>query len=246
MDASLEEFELQQELQRVTTQFVERVTQASEILEASVRPGVRDEALRKNLLYVSSAMEICTGPVPQVNLLDMTVFVRLSRTVLEHYWIPQVYGEDARELAGAFSRFEEELAAMAARALSPAQREQLASAIGAWLAENPAQIRVEGVRLADFAAAAAEPVRRAKSLLSSVTTARRAANQAILLSERGLFLFHRMPSLWRLQARLGAREILGDALAHLARRGALYLALLGGGLLMWRFGGSPRLLRRAW
>jgi hypothetical protein len=245
----MEDLELLHELQRFTTRFDDRITQATDVLERSSRPGVREEALRKNLLYVSSAMEIATGPFFEINLLDMIVFVRLSRRVLERHWIPSLYGDDGRDLAEVFARSEQELSAVADRALSAAQREQLASLIDAWLADNPTQIRVEGVRLADFSAAAgiaaADRVIQAKGLLSSVKTATEVANQTLLLTERGLFLFHRMPFLWRLQARLAAREILGDSLVqvsegphapipkikervqHLARAGAVYAALLG-------------------
>lgn len=126
MTADPPEFELQQELQRFTTQFSDRVTQATEILERSARPGVRDAALKKNLLYVSSAMEIATGPFAEINLLDMIVFVRLSRTVLENHFIPELYGDEGGDLSEVFSRSEHELSEVAARALSPAQREQLA------------------------------------------------------------------------------------------------------------------------
>lgn len=257
MDAALPEFELQQELQRFTTQFVDRVTQATESLERSARPDVRDQSLRKNLAYVSSAMEIASGPFSEVNLLDMIVFVRLSRTVLENHWIPELYGEEAgAELVEVFAWAERELAGVAANALSFTQREQLERLVGAWLAENPNQVRVEGIRLADFSAqagsAAADRGGQARGLLASVKTASRAANQALLLSERGLFLLHRMPFIWRLQARLAARDMLNDAVAELsegpdsalarvtrrgqelALRAVLYVALLGGGgMVLW-------------
>ncbi len=256
MELALPEFELQQELQRFTTQLADRVTQATEILERSSRPGVRDEALRKNLLYVSSAMEIATGPFAEINLLDMIVFVRLSRSALERHWIPNLYREQGAELAEVFARSERELGGVAERALSDDQRRNLSQIIDGWLAENPDQVRVEGIRLADFSSVAGQMASAraltAKGLLSSVKTATRAANQALLLSERGLFLFHRLPFLWRLQARLAGREMMGDAItqlvedpsapipritqqvAHLARRGALYVGLLGGaGIVLW-------------
>jgi hypothetical protein len=219
VDETLSELELQHHLQRFATQFADRVTQATETLERTSPTGVRDEALRKNLLYVSSALEIATGPDPEVNLLDMVVFVRLSRAALEHHWIPEVYRESGAELLEVFARSEQELRAVAEAALRPAQRAQLAHLVEAWLEENPAQIRVEGIRLADFAeaagSAAAERAIEAKGLLSSVATASQAANQAMLLSERGLFLFHRLPFLWRLQARLAARDMLSDAATQL-------------------------------
>ncbi len=256
------ELELQQELQRFVTQFTDRITQATATLERSLRPSIRDEALEKNLLYVSSAMEIATGPTAEINLLDMIVFVRLSRTVLERHWIPELYGEEGADLVEVFARSERELWSVAERAMSPEQREQLAALIEAWLAENRAQVRVEGVRLADFSAAAgaaSERALQARGLLSSVKKATQAANLALLLSERVLFLFNRMPFLWRLQARLGAREMLGDAVAqlsegpqapitrltgqaqHLMRRGLTYVALLGGGgMLLWWLGSFAR------
>jgi hypothetical protein len=195
-------------------------------------------------------MEIATGLSSEVNLLDMIVFVRLSRSVLERHWIPRLYGEEGRQLAEAFARAEKELADIAARTLSRAQREDLASIVDAWLAKHPDQIRVEGVRMAEFSSAAgsaaAERAGQAKGLLASVRTATSTANQAMLLSERALFLFHRMPFLWRLQARIAARQMLADAIAqlssgpdapiprvtqkarHLARRGTLYVGLVGG------------------
>ena len=260
MEASEAEFELQQELERFTTQFADRVTQATADLERSSRPEVGDEALRKNLLYVASAIEIATGPFPEINLLDMIVFVRLSGTVLQRHWIPELYGAQGASLAEVFSRSEQELSAVAARTMSPAHRQQLASLVDAWLAENPDQVRVEGVRLADFSGAAgtaaAERAGQARGLLASVKSATRTANQALMLTERGLFLVHRLPFLWRLQARLGAREIVGDAILRLtegpqapltrvtreikqlAVRGALYVGLLAGAavLLLWWLG----------
>jgi hypothetical protein len=259
MESVSSEYELQAELERFTARFTDRITQATAALDSSehpeIRPEIRDEALRKNLLYVSSAMEIATGLSSQINLLDMVVFVRLCRTVLDRHWIPTLYGRHGGELADAFASSEDQILAIAARALQPGQSAQLARVIDTWLADNPDQTRVEGVRLADFAAAAgaaaSERTGQATGLLSSVKAARQTANQAALLSERGLFLFHRMPSLWRLQARLGAREMLSDALVQLcegpdspvarltgrarrlARRGLLCVGLLGAGALVW-------------
>ena len=261
MDATLPALELQDALQRFTTQFADRVTQAMEGLERSSKAGVRDEALRKNLLYVSSALEITSGLDPEVNLLDMLVFIHLSRATLEKHWIPVLYREMGADLADVFARSEQELQALAERALTPAQQAQLLNVADTWLAENPRQIRVEGIRLADFAQmagnAAAERAMQTKGLLSSVSTASRAANQALLLTERGLFLLHRMPSVWRLQARLAARDTMADLATELledpeapvprmARRarkialhGAIYLglaALVVVGILLWLLG----------
>ncbi len=256
------ELELQQEMQRFATQFTARITQAAEILEESPRRDVRDEALRKNLVYVAAAMEIATGPVAEINLVDMIVFVRLSHAVLERHWIPDLYGKEGADLAEVFARSEADLAVVADNALGVDQRAELDDTIETWLAENPDQFRVEGIRFSDFSAAAGaagERAMRVKGFLSSVKTATRAASQALLLSERVLFLVNRMPTLWRLQARLGAREMLGDAVAQLSEgpdapivqltsrarnlmhRGVTYLALFGGAAaVVWWLGALIR------
>src|SRR5262245_59648453 len=180
------ELELQHQLQRFATQFADRVTQATEELEDSPYARVRHEALRKNLRYVSSAMEIAAGPFAEVNLLDMLVFVRLCRAALERHWIPRLYGVDGASLGEVFARSEEELTELAQTRLNPSQRRQLDEIVEGWLAANPEQVRVEGIRLTDFAAqastAAADTIVQAKGLLASVSTATQAANQALLLS----------------------------------------------------------------
>jgi NADP-dependent 3-hydroxy acid dehydrogenase YdfG len=87
VDAILPALELQDALQRFTTEFTDRVTQAMEELERSSQAGVRDEALRKNLLYLSSALEVASGLDPEVNLLDMIDLLGLmvaTRAALPH------------------------------------------------------------------------------------------------------------------------------------------------------------------
>lgn len=214
------ELELQQELQRFASQFAGRIVQATDALQLSRHQEVRSEALKKNLVYIASAMDIATGPSPSVGLLDMVVLIRLSRTALEKHWIPTLYRDEGAELAEVFARSQDELTALVRRMLGDSQRAQLDSVIDSWIADNPTQVRVEGIRLGDFALAAgkaaAERSRRVSGLLSSVKTAAHSANQALLLAERGFFLVHRLPFLWRLQARVGAREILDDVIARFA------------------------------
>lgn len=252
----MNEHELTQELQRFTTRFTDRIAQATEILERSRDQRVRDEALRNTLGYISSSLEIATGPSAEIDLLDMIVFIHLCRTVLVKHWIPTLYAEAGGELADAFAKSEAELAEIAERALGPARAAHAASLVDAWLADNPGQVRVEGIRLADFASgaarAAADRMLEAKGLLSSVKTATEAANQAMVLVERGQFLLHRLPTVWRFQARLASREILADSIAqvatgpeallpkvavrarHLAASTAVIVALLGAGVLLLR------------
>jgi hypothetical protein len=151
----MDEHELTHELQRFTTRFTDRIAQATEVLEHSPSQRVRDEALRKTLGYISSAIEIATGPYAEIDLLDMLVFVHLCRTVLDKHWIPTLYADEGLELSDAFAKSETEISDIADRALGASRTEDVMSLVDAWLADNPKQVRVEGIRLADFASGAA-------------------------------------------------------------------------------------------
>jgi hypothetical protein len=215
----MDDIELQQDVERHASQLTERVTQALEPLELSSDAAISDTALRHNLLCASAAVDIATGPFPNVNLLDMIVFVRLSREVVEEYWVPKVYGTGGEGLQEAYRKSEEELWSIADKVMDEPRKRDLMDLIDQWRIANPGQLRVEGIRLGDFSAAAGEAARaraaRAKGLLSSVRSATQAADQAFLLAERARFLVHRMPFLVRLQVRLAAREIVSDTVSQL-------------------------------
>jgi hypothetical protein len=212
--------ELQQLVQRQVSLFCERVTQALAPLGDSSQREVSDAALRETLVYVSSAIDIATGPIPSVNLVDMLVFLRLCREALERHWIPTLYGAQGAPVVAAFSKSEDDLWSAAAPVIHASQRHELENLVGDWLAENPHQYRVEGVRLDDFSSgregADVNRQRRVTGLLSAIRSATRAADDARLLADRGIFLTNRLPFLWRLQARLTAREIVSDVIARLA------------------------------
>jgi hypothetical protein len=215
----MDNIELQQDLERYASQLTERVAQALEPLERSPRAAISDAALKHDLLCASAAIDIATGPYPEVNLLDMIVFVRLSREVVEEYWVPSVYGDAGGGLQDAYRQSEDELWSVADKIMDEPKKRDLVDLIDQWRAANPEQVRVEGLRLGDFAGTAGEAARaraaRATGLLKSVRSATQAADQALLLAERGKFLVCRLPFLMRLQVRLAAREIVSDAVSRL-------------------------------
>jgi hypothetical protein len=228
----MRDVELQQDLQRYAAQFTETVTEALAELERSPDRLVSDEALKRNLAYASAAIDIATGPFPDVNLLDMVVFVRLSRGAADRYWVPEVYGAEAgAELVDAFDRVERELWRVADKVLDGERKKEVLSLVDDWLADNPGRVRVEGVRLTDFSALAGEAARgraeRARGLLSSVKSATQSADQALLLAEQAMFLAHRIPFLVRLHARIAAREIVSDAVDRLVLGRNAPLSVLG-------------------
>ena len=207
--------ELQEELQRFTGSFVDRVAQAMyEAIGETPADATSNEVMRMALVYSSSAFDIATEPLPEIGVLDMVVFLRLSREVTANYWVPRVLGERGQPLLRALEESERTFWPIADRILKPDQKANLMAAIDAWRQEHPDQVRVEAVRFIDFAAqagaVAAARAEEARGLLASVKAITAETDQAVLLGERGLFLMNRMPFLLRVQGRLGAREVLGD------------------------------------
>ncbi len=211
--------EIQQDLQRFAALLSERVTQATQEILSGQDRALFEPALRHTLIAISSALDIAAGPRPEANLLDMVVFVTLSRDVMERHYVPRVFGEAGEALAHVFRSSERQIWELARKVLTPAQEREVRETIRAWQASHPEQTRVAGVRFTAFSASAADRHQRrnASGILAGVQSATRAADAALLLGERAMFLAPRIPAVLRLQARLGAHELLCDSLAELER-----------------------------
>jgi hypothetical protein len=236
-------FELQQSIERFTGHFIDSVSDALHPELHSEQTTVLRAGLNRLLLYCSSALDIATGPIPEVNVVDMAVFLALSRSAIEAHWVPKVFGYEGRALLDAFVNAERDLEEISDSLLSASQRNDLNELIQDWLAANPGQVSVEWVRFQDFASRAREieqsRARRARGLLGSVKSAAQTADQAMLLAERALFLSHRLPFLLRLHVRLCVPETLTDSIRTLQdsvmRRWFAYLLVLGASwaLVFW-------------
>lgn len=217
------EIELQEELQRFTTQFLERMSQATIQIYDSNDPRVRSLAAHQSLRYASSALDIATGPRPELNLLDMMTFIRLSRGTVKDYWIPKFYGAKGKDLLTAFDDAERDISVIANGRMTTEQMATVDRLLQNWRNENPDLILVEGVRLTDFAHHAgkleSERSEEIGGLISGIKGAVSTADQAFLLANRAIFLGQRMPSLLRLQTRIGAQEILSDTMKQLSTTG---------------------------
>jgi hypothetical protein len=197
--------ELQQALQRFATQFEARITQAAQSL-TEADANFREPALERALACCSSALDITVGPVPEINVLDMLVFVTLTRDVFEHHWEPLVFGEPGADFLQVLQSSAENLWRIAGQLLSEQQESVLRKLIEDWKGRHPDQIQVEGVRFAEFSALAGEGRRPdfASGLLADVRTATRAADSAVVLGERMMFLAPRIPFIVRMHLRAGA------------------------------------------
>ena len=211
--------ELQQDVQRAATAFADRVSQAGDPLEKGNRPVNEDALLRRILLYNAAALEIATGPYPKVNALDMVVFAILCRGALERHWIPNRFGDEGLPLVEAFICLERDAWETAGKFLDQGQQADLRELVSAWQDEHPGQYRVEGVRFQEFSEHAGRIAsarhQKASGMLGQVRSATMAADHALLISERAVFLANRMPFLLRAQARVGVQETLNDSLARL-------------------------------
>jgi hypothetical protein len=223
--APVTQAELRESIERFTGQFLDRVSDAIKNMDDHEKPEQLQSALHQGTVYASSALDIATGSLPELNLLDMLVFVSLSRWVLERYWEPNVFGERAQPLIAAFASSERTLSEMSESILTDTQRSQVIELIEGWKEAHPGQVRVEWVRFQDFSfhsgQVAREQERRAAGMLGNLRSAAQTADQAVGLAERGLFLANRLPSLIRMQARLGVMETIDDSMRKLQDVNAL-------------------------
>jgi hypothetical protein len=220
------QIELQEYVERFAGILMERTAQSLEPLTAPVSsaspPASKSSrylARRQVLLYYTSILDISAGRFPETNLLDMLVFVELCRGTVEDYWAPEVLGEPGHRLAEAFAQSQRDLEQLMTSLVGPAPVDEVRHLVETWRRENPDQRRVEMVRLFGVSETvgklATERQKETEGILSSVKAATSAADQALLLSERALFLAIRMPFVVRWQARVTADEIMDEGLASL-------------------------------
>ena len=146
--------ELQQDVQRVVTAFMEQVAQVGEPAVGdnpdALPTAQKDLLMRRALLYASSAVDIATGPFPEVNTLDMVVFATLCRGALERHWLSHDLGKRGELLKSAFTELEQEAWGIAGKILDAQQQAELREQIAGWQRDRPGQSRVEFVRFHAF------------------------------------------------------------------------------------------------
>lgn len=200
--------ELQEDLFRFVSRLAPRLREASLELEAP-QSKFRYLSLNHRLNYISSALDIALGPSPEANLLDMITLIELSKSVIDRYWVPKVYGRMGLPLKEAFDTSSQEIWKIGDKVLNPHQRQVLESIIHKWIQENPNQIFVESVRLSQFSFKAGEKAKESEvgGLFASVGQATVAADEAVLLGQRALYYAQRVPFLMRLQAQASLQEL---------------------------------------
>ncbi len=198
--------ELRHEIMRFSGRSAERVDDAYFKLEEHFKTlKARRAALENSSAYVTSALDIAIGPNPEVNMLDMVVFVTLTRIVVEEYWVPQVFGDEAKILVEVFRSIEAEIWSIAAKVLTQQQQQELRSSIRQWRKRNPDRVFVEATRFGDFVGVVGES-ELAKAQegggFLGIKGVTREVSETRLLAERAMFYAQRVPWIARSFARL--------------------------------------------
>ena len=172
------------------------------------------EVLKWKIEFVTETCSIASGPNPLAALLDMTVFVTVTRAAVEEHWEPQVYGESAQPLLADCRNAETNIWKIAGGVLTQEQQAQLRRAIESWRRRNPLPdhalaaralgIATEVVKSDQAQTAASTGLFDMLKLdpLSGLDPATREIAQMRLLAERGLYVTQTLPVLLRWQAEM--------------------------------------------
>ena len=211
---ALDPVEVQQILMRFADDFSMRVIASSEKLRRDGKPLDRVDLHRWKIIAGTQAWSIASGPNPIANLLDMVVFVTLTRMTVERHAQAKGFGESAASMLETTRTAEAEIWQIAGTVLNPAQKAELLKAIEAWSADNPDPAAVTYGHTIGLAAQLTTDSKSGSTALGSVfqllmfdplaglDPATREIAQARLWGDRALYIAQRMPSMLRWQAEM--------------------------------------------
>ncbi len=206
--------EVQQQLMRFSDEFSTRMTLGIDKLRHGTDALDPAEALQWKIAIGTETCSIASGPNAIADLLDMTVFVTMTRMALEENWMPKDFGESARPMLEGCRYAETDIWQLASTVLKPAQQAELRKAIEAWHRQNPLPDSALAARAVGFAAQVAQANKADTTKLDSVFNlldldpfagmdpAVREVAQTRLFAERALFVTQKMPTLLRWQMEL--------------------------------------------
>lgn len=211
--------QLQLSVMRFADEYTARITERVGVFQQStVDPSERLAAQSWLVSQATSAFTIATGPNPELNAIDMLVFAKLSRMVIEDRWVGELYGPRAEGLLAAHKALEARAWDFAPAFLSAAQTEELRSGIEAWHRKNPVGRAVPFIHLEDFAfatGATSTGTTSSSSIfsflgidpLANLDPAVREIAQARQVAERAVYYGQRAPKLISMEAQRLAFEL---------------------------------------
>jgi len=210
---------LQLSVMRFADEYTARITERVGVSQQSTfDPGERLAAQSWLVSQATSAFTIATGPNPELNAIDMLVFAKLSRMVIEDRWVGELYGPRAEGLLAAHKSLEARAWDFAPGFLSEAQTVELRTAIEAWHRKNPVGRAVPFIHLEDFAFASGVTSTGTKSStsifsflgidpLANLDPAVREIAQTRQVAERAVYYGQRAPMLISMEAQRLAFEL---------------------------------------
>jgi len=206
---------VQQTMLRFADQFLARMVTGLDQLQRNTNALDPAAVLRWKIVFGTETCSIASGPNAIANLLDMTVFVTVTRMSVEDYWEPKVFGQDANPLLESCRSAETEIWQLAGTVLKPEQKSELRQAVESWHQQNPHPEDVLGARAVSVASQVARAAPTADEAtsgsvfgllrldpLSSLDPATRELAQTRLFAERALYVTQKMPMLLRWQTEL--------------------------------------------
>lgn len=201
--------------------FVLQIYQVTQGMEGRLEGDAKIALLQFRFDVASSAYMIGANPNPEVALLDIVVLTNLVRRSVTAYWNPEYFGDEGARLEPVLTDLEEEVWTMARKTMSEEQEAELRRLLDEWSASHRVEWRTSAYeRFSAFAETRLQNLQRpskSKGLFGSLGQVNEAADAALLLAERGLFLLKRQPTLivWQMQlllARTAADPELRQAL----------------------------------
>ena len=206
--------EVQEKLLRFADEFSTRMTLGIDGLRRGTNAPDPAEVLQAKITFATEIYSIASGPNAIADLLDMTVFVTVTRAALEEYWQPKFFGESVQPLLEGCRNSETNIWQITATVLKPAQQAELRQAIEAWRRQNPVPETVMAARALGITARVAQANPAKASTANSVfnllnlnplagldpVTAQIAETR--LFAERALFVAQHMPTILRWQTEL--------------------------------------------
>ena len=176
--------ELEDHVRRFADRYITRIAIAVNDLSAKTTSDEHRRLMHDwKTVSQTAIVDMAIGANAVTNLLDMMVTTRLSRLVVESYWIPEVFGEElGMPFLKAFVDLENDIWLVADDVLTSQHQEDLRVLVDRWHAENPDQIYPWYVRLSNFSgqrSASLAAVQQSGGLLSEVARAREAAEEIV-------------------------------------------------------------------
>jgi hypothetical protein len=212
--AAVDAVDLQEKLLRFADEFSTSMMLGIDRLKRGTNAPTPEEVLKNKIEFATETCSIASGPNTLADLLDMTVFVTLTKANVEDYWQPKIFGESALPLLESCRRCETNIWQITTTVLKPEQQAELRTAIVAWRRQYLQPESVLAARALGVAAEIAKANRANAPTtgsvfdmldlnpLSGLDPVTREIAQSRMFAERALYVTQQMPTLLRWQTEL--------------------------------------------